>query len=156
MRRFLVAMCLLVVGAGAGAGVFWLRTRDRLVPPAPERTATQDEHSAAPEEAPRLSRTAQGETLIRFEREIQERVGLKSESLAAAERQPEVAAYGLLEEDPAQSFTLRAPVGGVLRAAEATNWPDLNQHLDAGAVVGVLEPRLTPTERIDLVGPRRR
>jgi multidrug efflux pump subunit AcrA (membrane-fusion protein) len=85
-----------------------------------------------------------------LETETQARVGLKVEPLLAATRQPEIAAYGSLQENPAHAFTLRAPVAGDLRAAEAKNWPDLNQHLDAGVLVGYVEPRLTQTERIDL------
>ena len=40
---------------------------------------------------------------------------MKTEPLTAATRQPETVAYGVLQEDPAQTFTLRAPVAGVLR-----------------------------------------
>jgi multidrug efflux system membrane fusion protein len=140
MHRFLVAMGLLVLGAGLGAGALWLATRGSST------AATPD----TPTEPPRLLHTPEGETVVRLDTPTQERVGLKVDPLVAATRQPALPAYGLLQEDPAESFTLRAPVAGILRAADSATWPDLNRRLDAGTVVGYIEPRLTQTERIDL------
>ena len=150
MHKLLIGICFSVAGAGVGAGALWLSVRDRLGTRPMDPPANAQEPATVPEEPPRLSHTAAGLTVVRLDTETQARVGLKAEPLLAATRQPEIATYGSLQEDPAHSFTLRAPVAGVLRAAEATNWPDLDQHLDTGVLVGYVEPRLTQTERIDL------
>jgi multidrug efflux pump subunit AcrA (membrane-fusion protein) len=149
MQKLLIGICILVIGAVTGAGVLWVSVRDRLAAAPTDPPGGEQEAQAQPG-LPRLSHTPEGETVVRFETEIQQRVGLKTEPLVAATRQPEIAAYGLLQPDPAQSFTLRAPVAGTLRADETANWPGLNQHVDAGVLVGYIEPRLTQTERIDL------
>ena len=140
MRRFLVAIGLLVLGAGLGTGGLWLGLHGRATK---EKTAQEQEE-------PQLAHTPEGETIIRLETQTQQRVGLKTEVLEAATRQPELPAYGLLQEDPAASFTVRAPVAGILRTGDSATWPDLNRRIDAGALVGYVEPRLTQTERIDL------
>ncbi len=59
-------------------------------------------------------------------------------------------AYGRLEEDPSRSFILRAPISGILHYAPGRDWPSLGEHLADGAVVGLIEPRFTPAERISL------
>jgi RND family efflux transporter MFP subunit len=61
---------------------------------------------------------------------------------------PEIVAYGRLEEDPAGSFALRAPISGTLQVAVGRAWPRIGEHLDGGNVVGMIDPRFTPTERI--------
>jgi hypothetical protein len=63
---------------------------------------------------------------------------------------PELVAYGKLEEDPSRSFVLRAPISGILHYAAGRDWPGMGEHLADGAVVGVIEPRFTPAERIGL------
>jgi hypothetical protein len=150
MQKLVTGICILVLGAGVGAAVFWLSVRERLAAAPADAPAGEHGSDAAPAEAPRLSHTPEGETVVRFETETQERVGLKTEPLVAAARQAEVGAYGVLQEDPAQSFTLRAPVAGILRTDAGAKWPSINQYVEAGVVVGYIEPRLTQTERIDL------
>ncbi len=150
MHKLVTGICILVLGAGVGATVFWLSVRDRLATVPVDPPPNEREPVATPAEPPRLSHTPEGETVIRFETETQERVGLKVEAVAAATRQPEVGAYGVLQEDPGQSFTMRAPVAGILRTDAGAKWPNINAYVEAGVVVGYIEPRLTQTERIDL------
>jgi biotin carboxyl carrier protein len=142
MRSVLIVIVLLALGAALGAGGLWLSQRGR----------SPAEPADAPEahEPPASTQIAPGETPIHLDTETQQRVGLKVETLAGATRQPELLAYGLLQEDPAASFTIRAPVAGTLRAADPAAWPDLNRRVEAGTLVGYIEPRLTQTERIDL------
>ena len=118
MHKLVTGICILVLGAGVGATVFWLSVRDRLATVPVDPPPNEREPVATPAEPPRLSHTPEGETVIRFETETQERVGLKVEAVAAATRQPEVGAYGVLQEDPGQSFTMRAPIR---RHASATS-----------------------------------
>ena len=91
-----------------------------------------------------------GETVVKFDRETQQRMGIQSQPAAGVVKRREVAAYGRLEEDPARSFVLRAPVAGTVRGTADRNWPDIGQALPDGSVVGAIEPRLLPSDRITL------
>jgi hypothetical protein len=82
----------------------------------------QAEAAGERHEAPaRIERNAAGEALVRLDRETVERAGLRTEPLAAAEVEPEVVAYGRLQEDPAATFILRAPVAGTLLAPDGSS-----------------------------------
>ena len=93
---------------------------------------------------------AGGETVVRFDRETQQRLGIQMMTLAAVTRRREVSAYGRLEEDPSRSFVLRAPVAGTLQGTPTGTWPNVGQALADRAVVGSIDPRLLPTDRITL------
>jgi len=80
--------------------------------------------------------------------EAQEKAGIRTEELTAAWLEPETMAYGHLQEDPSGSFTVRAPITGTLRAER--EWPAVGQGLADGAVLGAVEPRLAPADRINL------
>lgn len=95
----------------------------------------------------RVSRSAHGENAIRLDAATQARIALRTQALAAASLRPEIIAYGRLEEDPSRSFTLRAPVAGTLRAAA---WPAIGATVRDGAVIGTIEPRLAPVDRVNL------
>ncbi|MFH1416726.1 MAG: HlyD family efflux transporter periplasmic adaptor subunit [Planctomycetota bacterium] len=114
--------------------------------------ASSSEHEEGGDEAEvsRVARSPTGETVITLDDETQERIGLRTESLASASHQPTVLAYGTVMEDPASSFTLRSPIAGVLRAAASKAWPRLGETVDADAIVGNIVPRLTPAEQIDM------
>ncbi len=87
---------------------------------------------------------------VTVKKDAQTRAGLKVETLVAHPLQPELIAYGRLEEDPAAAFIIRAPFAGTLHTAEDREWPALGQALVAGSAVGRIEPRLTLTDRIGL------
>jgi hypothetical protein len=111
----------------------------------------EHEGEAPPTSAPAEVTTAPGsEKLVVLGRETQQRVGMKIEVLVAEALRPEVTAYGRLEEDPARSFTLRAPIAGVLRPAKDAKWPDLGETIADGATVAMIEPRFAPTDRVNL------
>lgn len=99
---------------------------------------------------PRTTRTAAGEVVVTLDRETQKRIALRTEALAARTLEPEVAAYGSLQEDASRSFTLRAPVAGQLRPPPGRDWPAIGATVADGAVVGRIEPRIAPVERVDL------
>ncbi len=101
---------------------------------------------AAPQ---RTSRGLGGETVVTLDSATQRRIGLNVEALAAATLRPEIVALGTLQEDPSRSFTVRAPVAGVVRRTEPS-WPDLGAVLTNGAVVGAIEPHVSPVAQIDL------
>lgn len=99
---------------------------------------------------PRVSRGSAGEILVTLDRETQQRIALRVEPLAESTLRPEAVAYGRLQEDPAESFTLRAPVAGILRLAAGRPWPNIGEMAGDRAVVAAIEPRLSPAERVDL------
>jgi len=128
---------LAVVAAG-----LWVLRQNRA-----EAAAEREEPVAA---LAHIERNAAGETVVKLDRETLERAGIRAEAVAVAEVDPVVVAYGRLQEDPATGFVLRAPVAGMLRAAEGRSWPAVGEELADGAVAGLMEPRLAPAERIAL------
>jgi multidrug efflux pump subunit AcrA (membrane-fusion protein) len=101
---------------------------------------------------PRISRSAEGETIIKLDPETQALVGLQIETLIAETRGAEILAYGKLQEDPSLIFTLRASLAGIVRLSDSGNWPQLGKHVAAGQPLALLVPRMTPLERLDLSG----
>lgn len=115
------------------------------------REEEEKEHGKATAQAvKRVSQTAAGEPLIRLDADSQARMGLRTETLKPYAMEPEIVAYGKLEEDPSRSFVVRAPIAGTLHFAAGRDWPSIGQHLGEDAVIGVIEPRLMPAERISL------
>ena len=98
----------------------------------------------------RVSQTTAGEPLLRLDTASQTRIGLRTEVLTPQTLQMEIIAYGRLEEDPSRSFILRAPIAGTLHFAPGRDWPRIGQQLADNDVVGAIEPRLVPTDRIGL------
>jgi hypothetical protein len=98
----------------------------------------------------RLSRDSAGEPILRLDSATQTRIGLRTQLLTSQSMRPEIVAYGRLEEDPSRSFVLRAPISGILHYAPGRDWPSMGARLADGAVIGIIEPRLTPAERIGL------
>ena len=96
------------------------------------------------------SRTAAGDPIVRIAPEAQPRIGLQTQVATARAIEPEVVAFGRLEEDPSRTFVLRAPVAGTLHFATGRDWPNIGQSLADGAVVGTIEPRLGTADRIGL------
>jgi RND family efflux transporter MFP subunit len=90
------------------------------------------------------------ETVVIFDADTQQRMGIRTEAAVALKQRRVIAAYGQLQEDPSRSFVLRAPVAGTVQGAADRQWPDIGQNLADGSVVGALDPRLPPTDRITL------
>lgn len=141
MRRQAVPACPLAFVL-ALAGLFAACSR---------ATDAKEEAAKSVGKAPeRVSKTPDGDPLLRLEPATQARIGLRTEGLASYTMQPEIVAYGRLEEDPSRSFILRAPIAGTLHFASGRDWPSIGQHLADDALVGMIEPRLVPAERIGL------
>ena len=117
---------------------------------------TRNGHSTEEKEADTGSAKAataqasQGNSVLHMKPATQSRIGLRTQPLMRQELKPELVAYGRLDEDPSRSFILRAPISGILHYAHGHDWPSLGVHLADGAVVGLIEPRFTPAERISL------
>lgn len=146
MKHLGVWILTAVLFAVIGGWCVWLFTRTQS---GKEETGEATGKLAATAPAP-VSHDQAGNVVVRFDAESQKRLGIQVQPLAAAWHQPELCAYGVLQEDPARSFALRAPLPGKVAAPETGAWPALGAVLPAGAVVGALQPRLGPTEQADL------
>jgi RND family efflux transporter MFP subunit len=144
MSQLLKWSIAMIVTAGLSALGVWafLAGRQELA-----REREMDQPVKVP---PRVARSADGQESITLDAQTQERIGLKTEVLAGASRQPQVLAYGTLQEDPAQAFVLRAPIAGTLRQTAQQKWPGIGAVLADGAAVGVVAPRFTSLDQVDL------
>lgn len=97
-----------------------------------------------------VTRTPEGDPLVRIGQEAQARIGLEIGSVSPASMQPQVVAYGRLEEDPSRSFVVRSPVAGTLQVSKRGAWPSVGEAVVAGQDLGLIEPRIAPAERISI------
>jgi multidrug efflux pump subunit AcrA (membrane-fusion protein) len=125
---------------------------------APDKEETQEpkKESAGEEEeeAPSWVKHENGKTVIELDEETQSRIGLVAEVINPFELRPEIVAYGTVEENPRESFTLRAPYPGYITAGSENKWPTLGARVTSGTVLGSLEVRLTAVERVDVQSRR--
>lgn len=141
MSKPLQAILVLFFAGAMAANIVW------TVLALHKKEEKAEEHH---EEAKRLSHDAEGNTVLQLDAETQSRSALKVEPLAEAALPRELVAYGRFQEDPARSFTLRAPLAGVLRAPADRPWPRLGDAIADGAAIGTLQPRFGALERVDL------
>lgn len=115
------------------------------------RSPDKDDKPAASTPKPAAAaRTAAGDPIVRVAPEAQQRIGLQTRTATSQTIEPEVVAFGRLEEDPSRAFVLRAPVAGTLHFAAGRDWPSIGQSLADDAIVGTIEPRLATADRIGL------
>ena len=124
------------------------------------RGPDKDDKPAATSKTPAAaSRTAAGDPIVRIAADAQPRIGLQTQVATAHTIEPEVVAFGRLEEDPSQTFVLRAPVAGTLHFAIGRDWPNIGQALADGAA-GLPDDDSTPEAEEALedegLGPKRR
>lgn len=134
--RAVVIVGLIIAASGVGCGRAGRADDDDKPKPAAANSQT--------------SRTPAGDPIVRIDHDAQARIGLQVRALTTETIQPELVAYGRLEEDPSRVFGLRAPVSGTLRAPDNRAWPRIGDSISANAVVGLLEPRLAPADQINL------
>ncbi len=108
--------------------------------------------SEEPEHEPEsvVIHTEEGEVGVKLAVERQKELEMSVVPLKATEYKPETVAVGRLEVGPASTFLLRAPLPGIIRTAQGAAWIGLGENVTAGAVVGWVEPRLSPLEQVDL------
>lgn len=97
-----------------------------------------------------VTRTPEGDPLVRIGKEAQTRIGLEIAPVSSESLQPQIVAYGRLEEDPSRSFVVRSPVAGTLQLSKTGAWPSVGEVVAAGQDLGSIEPRIAPAERIAL------
>ena len=140
-------------GIQAGLGILFAAAMAANVVWAVRGIHKADEKAEEKHEEPkRLSHDEAGNAVLKLDKEAQERAALKVEDLAEASLPAELVAYGRFIEDPSSGFTLRAPVAGILKKAADREWPVLGEKIGDGVAVGVLQPRFSPLERVDLQG----
>jgi multidrug efflux pump subunit AcrA (membrane-fusion protein) len=76
--------------------------------------------------------------------------GLEDEPAVAVSWQERVAVQGRVVPNPRATAEVRAPFAGTLRAEPEGAWPAPGQWVKAGQVLGQLDIRVGPQERIDL------
>jgi len=114
-----------------------------------------EEEAAEDENAPvHISREANGLVVLTLDAETQQRIALTVTAAEATSLQPTVIAFGKLAEDPARSFTLRAPAAGVLKASTDQEWPEIGSIVESNTILGYVEPRFTASEMVDLCARR--
>ncbi len=133
----IIAISIFVAGGLAGRAFF-------------SRDGAHDAPRAAQSTEPTTSLENEHESGVTIDDESAQRIDLKVQPLAPASVPRQAIAYGLVENDPASTFTLRAPVAGTLRTAPGKPWPSLGSTLADGAAIGDIEPRVTAMERADL------
>ncbi len=137
---WLLAVVILAVSAGL---LFWSYQNHhaQLVAEATAGTAIEN---------PAKVVTENGEPVVSLDDEIQDKMGVKSEVIRAVTERPHVVAYGVLEEDTAGSFILRAPLAGTIQGSAGKAWPAPGDTLADGLNIGQIEPRLAPADRVNL------
>ena len=80
----------------------------------------------------------------------QERLALRCEKPVMTRLQPEVVAYGRIEEDPSRIFTVRAPIAGILHVSADYPWPNMGEVIEDAAIIGQIAPLFGAAERVDL------
>lgn len=124
----------------AGAAVVMLRHSSTP----PVETAAASEPAAAEGGAAKVKLTA----------EQVEQAGIKTDEVSASTLTPEARLYGVIQEDPGESFTVRAQVAGTVAGAEGRSWPNIGETLADGTVVGTLEPRVMPSDQMAMATQR--
>ncbi len=137
------------IGWGVGLLAFAAAVIFLALPRAP-KADTDEEGQPTIQKKSRLTKTPEGDIILTLDTATQERAGLRTRALPATTLQPQVTAYGRLQEDPAESFEVRAPVAGTLRAAAGRPWPALGDTIPDGATLGIVQPRLTPADRLSI------
>ena len=138
-----ISLVVLLAAAIAG-GLVWSYLAHR------SELASEEQGDQPIKNPTRVTQGSRGETTVKFDRETQQRMDIRTEQVVAVAKRSEIVAYGHLEEDPSRSFVLRAPVAGTVRGTTDGPWPDTGQTLMDRSVIGMIEPRLPPTDRITL------
>lgn len=90
-------------------------------------------------------------SVVKLGAELAESHGIKDEAAQAVDWQPRVLVYGRVVPNPKATAEIRAPFAGMLRAGSGGAWPALGARVEAGDVLGWLDIRVGPQERLDLV-----
>jgi hypothetical protein len=104
---------------------------------------------AAEADEPPPKRAAAG--VIKLGAEFAASHGLADEPARATQWARRVPAYGRVVPNPRAASEVRSAFPGTLRAAPDRPWPGLGTRVQAGELVGRVDVRVGPTERLDLL-----
>jgi hypothetical protein len=76
--------------------------------------------------------------------------GVEDERAQGIPWTPTIVVYGRVVPNPRATFEVRAPFAGMLRELPGKPWPYLGKSIQAKQVLGILDIRLGPQERLDL------
>ena len=107
----------------------------------------KDADTAPPATEPAKSEEKPPPGHLKLKPEEIEHAGIKTETLEAGTFAPETRLYGVLQEDPDASFSLRAPVPGIVVAGDKP-WPMIGQPLPDKTTIGQIQQRLAPADQI--------
>jgi hypothetical protein len=88
--------------------------------------------------------------IVKLGQELAESHGLKDEPATAVAWYPRVTAYGRVVPNPQATAEVRSPFAGTLRSTPDQPWPTLGGWLRSGQVLGRIDIRAGPTERLDI------
>ncbi len=120
-----------------------------LAMPRTPKPDTDEEEQPPIQRKSRLARTPEGDIVLTLDAATQARAGLKTAALDGVTLQPQITAYGRLQDDPAETFEVRAPAAGMLRAA-GRPWPLVGEVVADGLTVGTIQPRLTLMDSLSI------
>jgi RND family efflux transporter MFP subunit len=103
---------------------------------------------AAGERAQETKRTENN--VVKLGAELAGSLGLKVEATKEVEWHQGFSVYGRVVSNPRAIVEVRAPFAGTLRVAPHGSWPALGSRVEAGDVLGWLDIRVGPQERLDL------
>jgi multidrug efflux pump subunit AcrA (membrane-fusion protein) len=110
---------------------------------AEERRAAEAAEAAEP---PRRA----ANKVIKLGARLAESLGLKDEPARPASWAPRLPAYGRVVPNPRVTSEVRVTFAGILRPPPG-GWPTLGSRVTAGQELGILDVRVGPQERLDLV-----
>jgi hypothetical protein len=113
-----------------------------------DRVQRQRAERAAGEKADTPKRSPNG--IIKLGAELAESHGVKDEPAQSVVWYPRVTVYGRVVPNPQATVELRSPFAGTLRLDPDNAWPMQGRWLRAGQVVGRLDIRVGPQERLDI------
>lgn len=146
-RQFSV-LAILIVALGLIG--YFIQTRGGAGAHDMDADGDEDADAVTAPKSAGISHTPNGDPILQVDPATQSLIGLRTAVLTSQQLQPQLTAYGALEEDPSRTFVLRAPIAGILRYARGRGWPSIGEHLADGAVIGMIQPRFTAAEQISL------
>jgi hypothetical protein len=87
--------------------------------------------------------------VVKLGPELAARRGVQDELARAISWSPRVTVYGRVVPNPQATVEVRSPFAGTLRTAPDVSWPTPGRWVRAGQVVGCVDIRIGPQERLD-------
>jgi hypothetical protein len=90
------------------------------------------------------------DNLVNLEEDVVEVYGIETQPAEAVSWTERIPVYGRVIPNPRATVEVRSPFAGRLRADAKAAWPTPGQWVRSGQILGWLEVRLGPQERLDL------